>query len=116
VREVNTAGIISTIAGDGNCNYSGDGGSASSAELCLPWSVAVSSAGTIYFLDAEYNRVRQISDGTITAFAGSESFGYNGDGLWPLFSCFLGPAAVAVDSKGNVYVVDAFEKRVQEIP
>jgi hypothetical protein len=43
VREVNTSGVISTIAGDGACNYTGDGGSATSAELCYPWSVAVSS-------------------------------------------------------------------------
>jgi hypothetical protein len=40
VREMNPSGIISTIAGDGICNYSGDGGSATSAELCNPWSVA----------------------------------------------------------------------------
>jgi NHL repeat len=114
VREVNPAGTISTIAGDGYCNYSGDGGSATSAELCLPWSVAVSSAGTIYILDNYYARVRQISKGTIIAFAGSETL-FNGDGQWPLLSGFPEPVAVAVDSKGAVYVVDDIEKRVQKI-
>jgi len=114
VREVNTSGTISTIAGDGNCNYTGDGGAATSAELCLPWSAAVSSAGTIYILDDEYGRIREIKGGIITAFAGSETWFY-GDGLWPLLSCCTDPVAVAVDSKGAVYVVDDYEKRVQKI-
>jgi YVTN family beta-propeller protein len=114
VRQVNTAGTISTIAGDGTCNYSGDGGSATSAELCLPWSAAVSSSGTIYFPDLNYYRIRQISGGIITAFAGSEA-SFNGDGLWPLLTSFDGPVAVAVDSKGAVYVLDNFENRVRKI-
>lgn len=34
VREVNTSGNISTIAGNGRCGYTGDGASATAAELC----------------------------------------------------------------------------------
>jgi YVTN family beta-propeller protein len=114
VREVNTSGIISTIAGDGICNYSGDGGSATSAELCNPWSVAVSSSDAIYFPDLNYGRIRKISGGIITAFA-SSGFGFNGDGLWPLYTAFGDPVAVAVDSKGAVYVLDDIGQRVRKI-
>jgi YVTN family beta-propeller protein len=114
VREVNPSGIISTIAGDGICNYSGDGGSATSAELCNPWSVAVSSSDAIYFPDVNYGRIRKISGGIITAFA-SSGFGFNGDGLWPLYTAFDDPVAVAVDSKGAVYVLDDVEHRVRKI-
>jgi YVTN family beta-propeller protein len=113
VREVNTAGTIGTIAGDGNCNYTGDGGAATSAELCLPGSAAVSSSGTIYIVDS-YARIRKISGGIITAFAGSETF-FNADGLWPLLTGFSEPVAVAVDSKGAVYVVDDVDHRVRKI-
>jgi len=115
VRQVNTAGTISTIAGDGNCNYAGDGGAATSAEMCTPWSVAVTTSGTIYFSDTSYARVRKISAGIITAFAGSETFEFNGDGLWPLLTAFDDPVALAVDSKGAVYVLDDGEQRVRKI-
>jgi hypothetical protein len=74
----------------------------------------VSSSGTIYFPDLNYYRIRQISGGIITAFAGSEA-SFNGDGLWPLLTSFDGPVAVAVDSKGAVYVLDNFENRVRKI-
>jgi YVTN family beta-propeller protein len=114
VREVNTSGIISTIAGDGTCNYSGDGGSATSAELCYPWSLAVNSADTIYIVDVNYARVRKIRGGIITAFAGSGA-SFNGDGLWPLLTGMGDPVAVALDSKGTVYLLDDVDHRVRKI-
>jgi len=114
VREVNTSSIINTIAGNGTCGYTGDGGSATSAELCYAWSVAVSSSGTVYFPDVNYGRIRKISGGVITTFAGS-GFGFNGDGLWPLYTAFDDPVAVAVDSKGAVYVLDDWDHRVRKI-
>jgi hypothetical protein len=112
VREVNTSGIISTIAGDGNCNYTGDGGSATSAELC-PFSVAIDKSANIYVVD-NFTRIRKISGGIITTFAGA-GYGFNGDGLWPLYSTFDDPVAVAVDSKGAVYVMDDSDHRVRKI-
>jgi len=119
VREVNTAGIINTIAGDGNCNDAGDGGPAASAELC-PNSVTVDKLGTIYVADFSWGNIRKISGGIITTLAGTGSgiFGdvlFNGDGLWPLYTTFSDPVAVAVDSKGAVYELDDVDKRVRKI-
>jgi len=112
VREVNTSGVISSIAGNGTCGYTGDGGSATAAELC-PYSVAVDKSGTVYLAD-NFTRIRKISGGTITTFAGS-GFGFNGDALWPLYTAFDDPVAVAVDSKGSVYVLDDWDHRVRKI-
>jgi YVTN family beta-propeller protein len=112
VREVNTSGIISTMAGNGTCGYTGDGGSATAAELC-PYSVAVDKSGDVFVAD-NFTRIRKIKGGTITTFAGS-GFGFNGDGLWPLYSAFDDPVAVAVDSKGAVYVLDDWDHRVRKI-
>lgn len=50
LREVNTSGFISTVAGNGTCGYTGDGGSATAAQVC-PNSVAVDKSGTIYMAD-----------------------------------------------------------------
>jgi YVTN family beta-propeller protein len=114
VREVNGSGIISTITGDGNCGYSGDGGPATSAEICFPYGLAVAKSGTIYLSDNN-KRVRQISGGTITAYAGAGFSGFNGDGLWPLLTEFDETIALALDSKSTLYVLDDIEHRVRKI-
>ncbi|MFY9561809.1 MAG: beta-propeller fold lactonase family protein [Terriglobales bacterium] len=113
VREVNTSGVISTIAGNGTCGYTGDGGSATAAELC-PYSVAVDKSGNAYVADINFLRIRKIKGGTITTFAGA-GFGFNGDKLWPLYTTFDDPVAVAVDSKGAVYELDDWDHRVRKI-
>ena len=113
LREVNTSGTISTIAGDGNCGYTGDGGLATAAEVC-PNSVAVDKAGNIYMADFSFAKIRKISGGIITTYAGA-GFGYNGDGLWPLYTTMDDPVAVAVDSRGVVYELDDWDHRVRQI-
>src|SRR3982751_750581 len=45
VRKVNPAGIVSTLAGTGAPGFSGDGASANSAQLNLPYGLAVDLAG-----------------------------------------------------------------------
>jgi YVTN family beta-propeller protein len=112
LREVNTSGLISTIAGNGTCGYTGDGGSATAAELC-PNSVAVDKSGIVYVAD-NLTRIRTIKGGVITTFAGA-GFGFNGDGLWPLYTTFDDPVAVAVDSHGAVYELDDWDHRVRKI-
>ena len=46
IRKVST-GIISTVAGTGTGNYSGDGGEATSATLYWPYGVALDASGRI---------------------------------------------------------------------
>lgn len=65
LREVNLSGMISTVAGNGTCGYTGDGGSATAAEVC-PNSVAVGKSGTIYMADYASWRIRKVSGGIIT--------------------------------------------------
>jgi YVTN family beta-propeller protein len=113
LREVNTSGTISTIAGNGTCGYTGDGGLATAAEVC-PNSVAVDKAGNIYMADFSFEKIRKISGGIITTYAGS-GFGFNGDGFWPLYTGMDDPVAVAVDSKGVVYELDDWDHRVRQI-
>jgi len=60
IRVIDTAGIVTTVAGTGVRGYSGDGGSALQAQLDLPSGVAVGPDGAIYIADSENNRVRQV--------------------------------------------------------
>jgi len=61
IRKINSAGIITTIAGTGVIGCSGDGGPALAAQVFYPWSIGVDAAGTIYFSDGECGMTRKIS-------------------------------------------------------
>ena len=59
IREV-TAGIISTVAGDGSYGYNGDGIPATTAWLGNPTGVAVDSLGNLYIADLGNSRIREV--------------------------------------------------------
>jgi uncharacterized protein (TIGR03437 family) len=116
VRKVDTKGIITTVAGTGTANFSGDNGPATAATLNSPNAIAVDSAGNIYISDANNRRVRKITvaTGIITSIAGSGLPNFTGDG-GPATSAGLSIlAGLAFDSAGNLYVSDG-NNRVRKI-
>ena len=80
VRRIDTNGNITTVAGNGEQGFFGDGGLATSASLNTPTAVAVDTNGNIYIADSNNNRIRVVSNGNINTFAGNGNAGYSGDG------------------------------------
>jgi sugar lactone lactonase YvrE len=115
IREISTAGIISTLAGTGIQGYSGDGAAATSAQLDTPTGVAVDSSGNVYIADSHNHRIREISGGIITTFAGTGAPGFSGDNAAATAAQLSLPSGVAVDSSGNVYIADTNNHRIREI-
>jgi trimeric autotransporter adhesin len=114
IRRV-SGGTITTVAGNGTAGFSGDGGPATSASLKQPFGVAVDAAGNLYIADAGNFRIRKVSAGTISTFAGSGTFGFSGDG-GPATSASLSQTfGVAVDAAGNVYFSDSVNSRIREV-
>ena len=75
VRKIDTAGVITTVAGNGQGLYSGDGGPAIQAGV-TPAGLAVDFSNRLYVADESHNRVRRIGlDGIITTVAGNGSRG-----------------------------------------
>ena len=110
-----SGGIITTVAGTGTAGFSGDGGQATSAQLNQPVGVAVDAQDGLYIADDANQRVRKVSGGTITSIAGTGTAGYSGDGGQATSAQLSGPAGVAVDAQGNLYIADQGNQRVRRI-
>jgi uncharacterized protein (TIGR03437 family) len=115
VRKVSQTGTISTVAGNGTAGFSGDGGPATSSALRGPAAVAIDMAGNLYIADTLNNRIRKMTNGTITTIAGTGTAGFSGDGGPALSAEFNGPTAVALDAAGNLYIVDTRNNRIRMV-
>ena len=119
IRKIDTGTprIITTIAGTGTAGHSGDGGLATNATLRTPDRVSVNGAGNFFISDSGNNVIRRV-DGTskiITAFAGSGTFAFSGDGGPALAAGFATPVGVVVTPEGNMYVGDVFNNRIRKV-
>jgi uncharacterized protein (TIGR03437 family) len=116
IRKVSTAGIITTVAGNGSYGYSGDGGPATAAQLNSAAGIAVDSAGNLYIADSLNNRIRAVSaTGMITTVAGNGTGGYSGDGGPAIHAELSGPQGVALDASGNLYIAESGNHRVRRV-
>ena len=116
IRKVTvSSGIITTIAGDGTQNYSGDGGAATAAKLNQPNGVAIDASGNVFIADRYNNRIRKVTGGIISTYAGNGTGGFNGDGIPATNAELSFPTGVAVDGSGNVYINDEFNERVRKV-
>lgn len=107
--------IMTTVAGDGNTDYTGDRDAATLASLNQPNDVAVDATGNLYIADQTNQVVRKVdAAGIITTFAGNNAIGYAGDN---------GPATAAelssptgVSAMGDaVYIADAGNNVIRKV-
>ncbi len=116
IRKISSIGTITTIAGTGVAGFSGDGSSATSAQINYPNDTEVDGAGNVYFVDAGNQRVRKISSvGTITTVAGTGVAGFSGDGSAATSAQLNGPSGIAIDGSGNLYIVEKFNNRLRKV-
>jgi trimeric autotransporter adhesin len=116
IRKVTPSGIISTVAGNGNRGFSGDGGSATAASIYGPSAIAVDLTGNLYLADETENRIRRVSpDGVIRTVAGSGIRGFSGDGGLATEAQLAGPQGIAVDLVGNLYIADSVNCRIRKL-
>jgi hypothetical protein len=107
-------GIISTVIGTGIAGSTGNGGSATSATINLPFNARSDAAGNLYVTDSS-NTVRKVaaSTGIISAFAGTGTSGSSGDGGSATSATINAARGLAIDSAGNVYISDTGNNKIR---
>jgi len=110
-------GVISTAAGTGAAEHSGDGGPATQAGVFGARAVAVGPDGAVYVLERQGSTLRRIdpASGIISTIAGTGAHGYAGDGGPARQAVFDRPKEMAIDDVGNIFIVDTENQAIRRI-
>lgn len=110
IRRIDLAsGLLSTFAGDGQPGFAGDGGPAVAGRFHGTFALALNRAeDQLYVADLFNRRIRKIDlrSGVVTTVAGNGSKGTPTDGAPAAASPLVDPRAVAVDSRGQVFILE----------
>ena len=108
---------VSVVAGNGQGSFSGDGGPAQQASLLRPTAVGVDSSGNLLISDPGNHVVRKVAavSQIIITLAGTGIPGFSGDGGPADQAQLRGPAGLAEDANGNLYISDTLNHRVRRI-
>ena len=115
--KVTAAGVLTTLAGTGTQGFDGDGGPATAALLDSPTGVALDGSGNVYIADSHNHRIRRVDavSGVITTFAGTGAARSSPDGITAAGAAIDLPAALALDSAGNLFFADSRAHLIRRI-
>jgi sugar lactone lactonase YvrE len=114
VRRVSVFGTraVTTFSGSGRVGLRN--GTAAEAEFNFPNDLVSDGAGGLFVTEFNNHTVRHVAaDGSVTTFAGTGAAGYR-DGAAGQ-ALFHGPAGIARDGSGNLYVTDWENQAVRKI-
>jgi sugar lactone lactonase YvrE len=117
IRMINLSGnIITTVAGNGNSAFCGNGGQATAACLYAPLGVFVNAAGVLFIADSGHHLIHQVAtNGIITIVAGTGQWGFNGDNIPATNAQLKDPYDVKGDSFGTIYIADYNNCRIRRV-
>jgi len=119
IRRIDAAsGVITTVAGNGDAGYGGDGGAATRAALNEPYGIVLDRAGNLYIADRMNRRVRRVdaATGIIATVAGTGAAAYGGDGAPASQAGLVEPNGLALDpAERKLYIADVAGHRVRVV-
>ncbi|WP_221765825.1 NHL repeat-containing protein [Streptomyces sp. WAC 06783] len=116
IRTVDSAGVITTVAGSGTSGSDGDDGPATTTRINRPIGVTVDRAGNLFISEYDGHRVRKVdTDGLITTLAGTGAPGVGSDGGLATATPLRNPIGLAMGPDGSVYIADSGNNRVRRV-
>ncbi|SOB85294.1 NHL domain-containing protein [Streptomyces sp. 1331.2] len=116
IRKITAEGTITTIAGTGTADSTGDGGPADEAQLNCPTGLVVDGTGVLYIAEYNSHRVRKITaEGTITTIAGTGTADSTGDGGPADEAQLNNPLGLALDCVGTLYISEYGGHRIRKV-
>ncbi len=112
IRKITPAGVVTTLAGNGNAGSANGTGSA--ATFSRPIGITVDANGNVYECDLDNHTIRKITPaGVVTTLAGTTGVVGSTDGTAPLFN---NPVGIFSDNANSVlYVADFANNRIRKI-
>ncbi len=111
IRKITSAGVSSVLAG----SFIAADGTGLLARFNQPNGTAVDSSGNIYVADMQNSVIRKVSSaGVVTTLAGTVGTCGAIDDIGVAAS-FCSPAALAIDSSGNLYVSDTLNQLIRKV-
>jgi len=119
VRRVDAeTGVITTVAGNGEAGFSGDGGPATEAALNEPYGIALDRLGNLYIVDRLNRRVRVVeaATGILRTLAGTGEEASSGDGGPADQAGLVEPNGLALSpDERTLFIADVSGHRVRAV-
>ncbi len=116
IRRVAPDGTITSVVGNGEHAFAGDGGPATAASIASPRGIASLSDGTLLIPDTDNERVREVTPaGTITTVAGTGVVGDAGDGGPAVAAQLDQPFGVSPLPGGGFLIAEAHGSRIRKV-
>ncbi len=115
IRQIDSQGVITTVAGIGTSGYSGDGKAATKAQLQRPAGLAIDAQDRLYISDSGNHVVRRLDKGMIETIAGSGVSGKDQETMPAPLARFHRPLGLAFAADGSLYIADAANHQIKRL-
>jgi sugar lactone lactonase YvrE len=108
---------LTTVAGNGERAYRGDGGPASAAALNMPHELRFDRLGNLYIAERDNHVIRKVdrATGIISTVAGTGVAGFSGDGGPGAKAQLRQPHSLLFDRDGSLLVCDIGNQRIRRL-
>ena len=108
---------LTTVAGNGQKGYQGDGGPAKDASLNMPHEVRFDAKGDLYIAERDNHVIRKVDmkTGIISTVAGTGTAGFSGDGGPGTKAQLHQPHSILFDRDGTLLICDIGNQRIRRL-
>src|SRR5438094_291212 len=108
---------MTTVAGNGQKGYRGDGGPALDPSLSMPHEIRFDAAGDLFVAERDNHVIRKVTrrTGIISTIAGTGQPGFSGDGGPATSAALRMPHSLAFDPQGRLLICDIGNHRIRRV-